>query len=48
MPNSLTFDKLYRFCDPDMFTFNTTNDLPDVKETRPGEGFTRPRLWLEP
>jgi lon-related putative ATP-dependent protease len=33
MPNSLTFDKLYRFCDPDMFTFNTTNDLPDVKET---------------
>ena len=33
MPNSLTFDKLYRFCDPDIFTFNTTNDLPDVKET---------------
>jgi lon-related putative ATP-dependent protease len=33
MPNSLTFDKLYRFCDPDMFAFNTTNDLPDVKET---------------
>lgn len=33
MPNSLTFDNLYRFCDPDMFTFNTTNDLPDVKET---------------
>ncbi len=33
MPDSLTFDKLYRFCDPDMFAFNTTNDLPDVKET---------------
>lgn len=33
MPNSLTFDKLYRFCDPDMFAFNTTDDLPDVKET---------------
>jgi lon-related putative ATP-dependent protease len=33
MPNILTFDKLYRFCDPDMFTFNTTDDLPDVKET---------------
>jgi lon-related putative ATP-dependent protease len=33
MPNSLTFDKLYRFCIPDIFTFNTTDDLPDVKET---------------
>jgi lon-related putative ATP-dependent protease len=33
MPNSLTFDKLYRFCAPDIFTFNTTDELPDVKET---------------
>jgi lon-related putative ATP-dependent protease len=33
MPNSLTFDKLYRFCAPDIFTFTTTDDLPDVKET---------------
>jgi lon-related putative ATP-dependent protease len=33
MPDILTFDKLYRFCDPDIFTFNTTDDLPDFKET---------------
>jgi lon-related putative ATP-dependent protease len=33
VPNSLTFDKLYRFCAPDIFTFNTTDDLPDIKET---------------
>ncbi len=33
MPDILTFDKLYRFCDPDIFTFNTTEDLPDFKET---------------
>ncbi len=33
MPDRLSFDKLYRFCDPAIFTFNTTDDLPDFKET---------------
>ncbi len=33
MPEKLSFDKLYRFCDPDIFAFNTTDDLPDIKET---------------
>jgi len=33
MPDKLRFDELYRFCNPDIFTFNTTNDLPDFKET---------------
>ncbi len=33
MSNTLIFDKLYRFCDPNIFTFNTTDDLPDIKET---------------
>jgi predicted ATP-dependent protease len=33
MPEKLSFDKLYRFCDPDTFTFNTTDDLPEFKET---------------
>jgi lon-related putative ATP-dependent protease len=33
MPGSLNFDKLYRFCNPEIFTFNTTDDLPDLKET---------------
>jgi len=33
MPDMLSFDKLYRFCDPEIFTFNTTDDLPDFKET---------------
>jgi lon-related putative ATP-dependent protease len=33
MPDRLSFDKLYRFCDPAIFTFNTTGDLPDFKET---------------
>lgn len=33
MPDKLTFDKLYRFCDPDMFAFNTTDDLAELKET---------------
>ena len=33
MPEKLSFDKLYRFCDPAIFTFGTTNDLPDRRET---------------
>ncbi len=33
MPDILTYDKLYRSCDPNVFTFNTTEDLPDFKET---------------
>ena len=33
MPNRLSVDNLYRFCDPDIFTFNTTDDLPEFKET---------------
>jgi len=33
MPNRLSFDELYRFCDPNIFTFNTTDDLPELKET---------------
>src|SRR4030043_219457 len=32
MPNRLSFDELYRFCDPNIFTFNTTDDLPELKE----------------
>ena len=33
MPEKLDVNELYRFCDPGIFTFNTTNDLPDLKET---------------
>ena len=33
MPEKLDVNELYRFCDPGVFTFNTTNDLPDLKET---------------
>src|SRR4030066_134576 len=33
MPDRLSFDKLYRFCDPNIFTFKTTDDLPELKET---------------
>jgi lon-related putative ATP-dependent protease len=33
MANRLSFDELYRFCDPNIFTFNTTDDLPELKET---------------
>ena len=33
MPEKLDANELYRFCDPEIFTFNTTNDLPDLKET---------------
>jgi lon-related putative ATP-dependent protease len=33
MPQKLTYDQLYAFCDPDIFTFKTTHDLPDFKET---------------
>src|SRR5512137_1950010 len=33
MPDILRFDQLYTICDPDMFDFNTTNDLSDFKET---------------
>lgn len=28
MPEKLTFDKLYKRCDPEIFTFKTTDDLP--------------------
>ncbi len=33
MPEKLSVNELYRFCNPDIFTFHTTNDLPDLKET---------------
>jgi lon-related putative ATP-dependent protease len=33
MPNILNIDELYRFCDPNIFPFNTTDDLPELKET---------------
>jgi lon-related putative ATP-dependent protease len=33
MPDRLSVDDLYRFCDPDIFAFNTTDDLPEFKET---------------
>jgi lon-related putative ATP-dependent protease len=33
MPEKLLFHQLYSLCDPDIFTFDTTNDLPDFKET---------------
>jgi len=33
MPEKLSFDRLYRFCDPAIFTFSTTADLPDRRKT---------------
>lgn len=33
MADKLSFNELYRSCDPDIFTFKTTDDLPDFKET---------------
>ena len=33
MPEKLNAGELYRYCDPDIFTFHTTNDLSDLKET---------------
>ena len=33
MPEKLNVNELYKVCDPDIFTFHTTNDLPDLKET---------------
>jgi lon-related putative ATP-dependent protease len=33
MPEKLLFHQLYSLCDPDIFTFETTSDLPDFKET---------------
>jgi lon-related putative ATP-dependent protease len=33
MPEKLDVNELYRVCDPDIFAFHTTNDLPDFKET---------------
>ncbi len=33
MPNSLNFHELYSSCDPEIFSFATTDDLPDGKET---------------
>jgi lon-related putative ATP-dependent protease len=33
MPEKLSPHELYRICDPDIFSFKTTDDLPDFKET---------------
>jgi lon-related putative ATP-dependent protease len=33
MPNSLKFHELYSSCDPGIFSFNTTEELPEGKET---------------
>jgi lon-related putative ATP-dependent protease len=33
MPKSLSIDELYKCCDPNMFTFNTTDELPELAET---------------
>ncbi|MEW6002960.1 MAG: ATP-binding protein [Nitrospirota bacterium] len=33
MQDSLSIDQLYRFCDPNIFSFRTTKDLRDTKET---------------
>ncbi|MEW6052437.1 MAG: ATP-binding protein [Nitrospirota bacterium] len=33
MPDKLRADMLYSICDPDIFSFSTTDELPDVKET---------------
>jgi hypothetical protein len=33
MPNGLSFNELYRVCDPEIFTFKTTDDLLESKET---------------
>ena len=33
MPEKLLFHQLYSLCDPAIFSFETTNDLPDFKET---------------
>jgi lon-related putative ATP-dependent protease len=33
MPERLSPDDLYKFCDPEVFSFATTDDLPDFKET---------------
>jgi hypothetical protein len=33
MPRVLRSDELYKACDPELFSFNTTRDLADFKET---------------
>lgn len=33
MPEKLKSEELYRVCDPKIFSFNTTEDLPEFKET---------------
>jgi predicted ATPase with chaperone activity len=33
MSIKLNANELYKFCDPNIFTFHTTNVLPDLKET---------------
>jgi lon-related putative ATP-dependent protease len=33
MPEKLSIGELYKICDPHSFTFKTTDDLPDFKET---------------
>ncbi|NWF51850.1 MAG: AAA family ATPase [Nitrospirae bacterium] len=33
MPEKLSIDELYKVCDPNIFSFNTTEELKEVKET---------------
>jgi lon-related putative ATP-dependent protease len=33
MSQKLNANELYKLCDPNVFTFHTTNDLPELKET---------------
>lgn len=33
MVEKLKFDQLYKFCDPEIFKFKTTDELPDIKYT---------------
>jgi len=33
MSITLNTNEPYKFCDPNIYTFHNTNDLPDLKET---------------
>ena len=33
MPDKLSIEEMYRFCDPHVFTFDTTDNLQEIKET---------------
>jgi len=33
MPDKLSIEEMYRFCDPHIFTFDTTDNLREIKET---------------